>query len=113
MNNEDKILSMLDTIALTVGTLVTEQQKTNQRLDSLEQKVNNLDQEVQTVKTEVQTVKAIAIRMENDHGKHLTNLYDAFQVNKDKDNQLEPRVENLEAVTEKHSLEIISLQNAI
>ena len=101
-----EFFQLLDTIALTVGALVTDvkelkikQQKTNQRLDNLEH--------------EVQTVKAIAIRMENDHGKHLTNLYDAFQVNKDKDEQLEPRVENLEAVTEQHSLEIISLQNAI
>jgi len=72
MNNEDKILSMLEkhgTMLEKHGTmletLVIEQQKTNQRLNILEQdvseiktSVNKLEQDVTIIKADVKHVKS-------------------------------------------------------
>jgi len=91
MNNEDKILTML-------GTLVEGQLKTDKRLDNLEGRFDNLEN--------------ILLRMEHDHGQKLQMLLDSHNANLKSHNILENRVTKLEAVTEKHSVEITALKLA-
>ena len=84
MNNEDKILDML-------GKLVEGQIE---------------------LRNDLESTKDILLRMENDHGKKLQALFDAYDANMDSHNQTEGRVTKLEKITEKHSLEIAHLQLA-
>lgn len=104
MENENKILSLLE-------TLVNEQQKTANRLDNLESKFDNIESRFDNIEQEVQTVKAISLRIENDHGKHLKNLYDSHVSNLNKHQEYEPRITKLEDTVAHHSLEILALKH--
>lgn len=99
MNNEEKILSMLGGMQTHIETLVSEQQKTNQRLDNLEQGQAGLIQEVQEVKT-------IQIRMEHEHGEKLTALFDGYKLLFDAMGEVRANVHSIKTTQEKHSLEI-------
>lgn len=60
MNNEEKILTLLYQI-------ISEQGKMNQRLDQLE--------------NDVKLIKDAVVRMDDDHGKKLTALFDSLLIN--------------------------------
>ncbi|MCK9480083.1 MAG: hypothetical protein M0R40_11425 [Firmicutes bacterium] len=89
MNNEDKILTMLE-------TLVEGQLKTDNRLDNLESRFD--------------TFENILLRMEHDHGQKLQMLLDAHDANIKSHQQLENRTAKLETTVEKHSAEIAAIQ---
>jgi len=96
MNNEDKILTMLE-------TLVEGQLKTDNRLDNLENRFDSLENRFDSLEN-------IVLRMEHDHGQKLQMLLDSHDANIKSHQQLENRTAKLEATVEKHSAEIAALR---
>jgi len=102
MNNEEKILSMLEAMQTSVETLQagqetlqanmealqTEQEKTNQRLDLIEDTLAD-------VRNRVGRVEHIVLKIENDHGRQLAVLFDGYTQNT-------AQLERIETVLTRH-----------
>lgn len=106
MNNEDKILSLLEQM--------------NQRLDNLEdgqsglvQRLDKMDDRLDKVENELQFVKNTTTRIELEQGKMLGLLYDGYLANTETLNEhtealnrLENKVDKLSTVQNVHDIEI-------
>ena len=64
-------------------------------LELIAAQVGNLTNEVEEVKAEVRSTKQTVIRIENDHGKKLTALYDGYQ-------QMNQRLDRIEQEVARH-----------
>ncbi|MDR3270346.1 MAG: hypothetical protein LBT32_02370 [Peptococcaceae bacterium] len=96
MNNEEKILSTVENLSTTIGSLST-------TVSSLDTKVDNLEQDVQSV-------KEITLRMEQDHGKKLTALFDGYTANYEIIERYDLRVTKLERAVKKLNFELAYLK---
>ncbi|MDR1210545.1 MAG: hypothetical protein LBK41_09610 [Clostridiales bacterium] len=83
MANEDKIMSLLE-------TLVSEQQRTNERLDRLE--------------SDVSDVKARAINIEHEHGRRLRALLDGYSALYDIDQEIRSDVATIKSRQDKQEI---------
>ena len=106
MNNEDKILSLLEQM--------------NKRLDNLEdgqsglvQRLDKMDDRLDKVEIELQFVKNTTTRIELEQGKMLGLLYDGYLANTETLNEhtealnrLENKVDKLSTVQNVHDIEI-------
>lgn len=106
MNNEDKILSLLEQM--------------NKRLDNLEdgqsglvQRLDKMDDRLDKVENELQFVKNTTTRIELEQGKMLGLLYDGYLANTETLNEhtealnrLENKVDKLSTVQNVHDIEI-------
>lgn len=90
MNNEEKILSILETLV--------------SKVDKLEQGQANLEQELQTVKNTV-------IRIENQHGKKLDALSDSYIQLYDISKEIRQDFASLQVAQEKQDLHIKLLKS--
>lgn len=109
MNNEDKILSLLEQM--------------NKRLDNLEdgqsglvQRLDKMDDRLDKVENELQFVKNTTTRIELEQGKMLGLLYDGYLANTETLNEhtealnrLENKVDKLSTVQNVHDIEIKKL----
>jgi adenosyl cobinamide kinase/adenosyl cobinamide phosphate guanylyltransferase len=73
MNNEEKIISILETLVVKVDKLEQGQAK-------LEQRQAKLESEMVELKAEVQSTKEHVILIENEHGKKIGALFDGQDV---------------------------------
>ena len=106
MNNEDKILSLLEQM--------------NRRLDNLEegqsglvQRLDKMDDRLDKVENELQFVKNTTTRIELEQGKMLGVLYDGYLANTETLNEhtealnrLENKVDKLSTIQNVHDIEI-------
>lgn len=102
MNNEDKILSLLEQM--------------NKRLDNLEEGQSGLVQRLDKMENELQFVKNTTTRIELEQGKMLGLLYDGYLANTETLNEhtealnrLENKVDKLSTVQNVHDIEIKKL----
>ena len=83
-----------------------------QRVAKLEQNFAELKQELIETKDEIKPMKRSIIIMENEHGKKLDALFDAFGINNQKIENQNLRIKLLEKKAEKHDDEIYYLKKA-
>ena len=115
MNNEDKILSMLETMQTSINDLKQGQTKLEQGQAKLEQGQAKLEQDVQELKElkqDVRFVKDVMLRMEHDHGQMLKALSAGYQANYDLYECHDVKISDLENITERHDVEISALKMA-
>ncbi|MDR3289580.1 MAG: hypothetical protein LBT22_09145 [Peptococcaceae bacterium] len=78
----------------------------------LSEDVKGLQEDVGELHEEVQSVKGITLRMEQDHGKKLTALFDGYTANYEIIERYDPRVTRLERAVEKLNFELEYLKSA-
>lgn len=83
MNNEEKILSLLETLVTKVSSLESGQEK-------LVTKVSNLEAGQEKLGNELDFVKSTVVHIENEHGRKLDVLFDGYQ-------QLDEKLDRIEA----------------
>jgi len=95
MNNEDKILSILETLVGKVDIMETRFDTFEAKVDKLEHdlqevksEVQEVKLEVQEVKLEVQEVKHRTIVIENDYGKRIDAALDGYSALYDISNEI-------------------------
>ncbi|MDR3270671.1 MAG: hypothetical protein LBT32_04045 [Peptococcaceae bacterium] len=81
-----------------------------QELEPIKTDFKELKGEVQTLRGEVESVKGITLRMEQDHGKKLTALFDGYTANYEIMERYDPRVTKLERAVEKLNFELAYLK---
>ncbi len=104
MNNEEKILSILETMQGSIVAMQGDIKTINKRLDTLEHEQSEMASAIKRIDRSV-------IIIENEHGRKLGALFDGYQASLDRDKALEPRVTQLERTVEKHGLEILTLKH--
>ncbi len=92
MNNEEKILSILE-------TLVT-------KVDTIETKVNNLEVELSETKKEVADTKHRIIAMEQNTNEKFNALFDGYKLLYDISGEIRSDVAKLRAGQDKQELQI-------
>ena len=92
MNNEEKILSMLENMQTDIS--------------GLKQDVSGLKQDVELLRGEVEQNKNFLLRMEYDHGQKLAMLLDEHTADFRKIDDHDVRIVNLEDTVETHTFEI-------
>ena len=126
MNNEEKILVLLEKQSTVLDTLVKGQEETNQRLDKLETDVSVLKTDVSSLKTDVSVLKTdlaetkeLVILMEHDNKQQFGILHDGYKLVYDKLEPIPPIIENLQedifvikSVITAHSQDISTLMVA-
>ncbi len=133
MNNEEKILSILETMQGSIvamqgdiSTINNRLQGIDERLDGIDERLDRMDERIDGIdgrldKLELEqsemasVIKRIdrsVILIENEHGKKIGALFDGYQASLDRDKAIEPRVTLLERTTERHGLEILTLKQA-
>ena len=88
MNNEDKILSILETLVGKVDIMETRFDTFEAKVDKLEHDLQEVKSEVQEVKLEVQEVKHRTIVIENDYGKRIDAALDGYSALYDISNEI-------------------------
>ena len=111
MNNEEKILTMLETI-------IAEQQQTNHRLDKLETKVEKLETKVEkldfkidkldsgvgNMEADITETKHRVIIIENEHGQKLGALFDSYQLLYEVSGEIRSGIGSIQAAQENRIL---------
>ena len=97
MNNEDKILSALDTLVFAVNNLAAGQAK--------------LETEIADVKSELSETKKVVILIENENKQVHGALLDGYSLLHDISSQIHSDVADLKADQEKHEIHIKWIEN--
>ena len=92
MNNEEKILSLLETLVVKVDNL-------EQRFDSLEQRVGSLEQKTDSIHETV-------ARVELEHGQKLDALFDGYSLLHDITGEVRSDIAALKRVQDKQDLHL-------
>ena len=92
MNNEERILSLLETMNGRLENLETGQSAMNGRLDRLEAGQMRLEMDVETIKESVEIVNGTVTRIENEHGKMIRALFDSREQQQSQLNRIEKHV---------------------
>ena len=98
MNNEAKILTILDRIEGDISTI--------------KEDVSVLKEDVTSLNGRMRNVENRLIVIENDHGKKLTTLFDGYTQLYDITNEIREDVKELKEGRERHDLEIHALKRA-
>lgn len=113
MNNEDKILSLLEQMNKRLDNLEDGQSGLVQRLDKMDDRFDKMDDRLDKVENELQFVKNTTTRIELEQGKMLGLLYDGYLANTETLNEhtealnrLENKVDKLSTVQNVHDIEI-------
>ncbi len=106
MNNEDKILSLLEQMNQRLD-------KMDDRFDKMDDRFDKMDDRLDKVENELQFVKNTTTRIELEQGKMLGLLYDGYLANTETLNEhtealnrLENKVDKLSTVQNVHDIEI-------
>ena len=103
MSNEEKILAALESLGNTVATLVT-------KVDNIQTEVNDLRTEVKAeireLRTEVNEVRQIVARIEVDHGKKITTIFDSYSGLYDISCDIRADIVKIKSYLEKHDFRI-------
>lgn len=75
-----------------------------EKVTSLDQKVSNIDLRTTSLEQKVDTLTRSVLFMETDHTKKLNILLDMYPENVFKSFKFADRIENLEQISEKHSI---------
>ncbi|MDR2900205.1 MAG: hypothetical protein LBV20_01615 [Treponema sp.] len=117
MNNESKILTMLETLVEDVGGLKQDVSGLKQDVSGLKQDVSGLkqgqqrlEQDVGGLKHDVSIVKEFALNMENEELPRLNALFDAFELNNDLIQSSDQRISILEKGYDHINLDIMVLK---
>ncbi|MCL2361157.1 MAG: hemolysin XhlA family protein [Defluviitaleaceae bacterium] len=97
MNNEERIIGMLEQQQGMLNSIVS-------RLDRLETKVDNLETRMDNLEKVATETKERLIIMETDHGRHLTALYDGYKLLFDRMGRVGTTLEKIEINQEKYEL---------
>ena len=113
MNNEEKILELLERMQGDISDLKTGQAETNVRLDKMEANLAKLEADMVIVKEDLRFTKDTAIIMENDYGDQLKGMWDAYSAVKDKLDEhsvtlsrIELKLDNLEIRVGVHDFQL-------
>ena len=111
MNNEEKILSMLETVVQKVDgldarfdNLESRFDNLESRFDNLEARFDNLESRFDELEKDVQSINKVVIRIENDHGEKLKALFDSYVLMYETQKELRSDITNMNALMEKHDL---------
>jgi len=66
MNNEEKIMSMLETMQSDMKSMKNEQQKTNERLGRVDEKLGRVEERLDRVEKKLDFVSGSVMRLEHD-----------------------------------------------
>ncbi len=102
MNNEEKILSILETMQGDISSMK----------DNIYGRLNKLEAEQEEMAAAIRRIDRSVMIIENEHGKKIGALFDGYQASLDRDKALEPRVTQLERTVDRHGLEILTLKHA-
>ena len=140
MNNEEKILSILETMQGNIETMQGDIKAIkgrldgiderfagvdkrfdgiderfggiDERFDGIDERLDALESEHAEIASAVRRIDKSVILIENEHGRKIGALFDGYQAGLDRDKAIEPRVTQLERTAERHSLEILTLKQA-
>lgn len=96
MNNEEKILSMLEQLTGDVSIIKDDVSGLKTRMDTLDTKVDKLDARVDKLDAKVDDIDRAVIRIENEHGDKLAALEDGRKMNYQLLKQIEKKVSGQE-----------------
>ena len=97
MNNEDKILLMLE-------GLTTDMAELKQDVAELKHRMTNVENELQEVKRSV-------ILIENDHGSRITALFDGYSLNNDILQEVRAEIHKITAHQQRQDMSIYVLES--
>jgi 3-dehydroquinate dehydratase len=83
MNNEEKILTILETLTEKIDKLETRFDGLETRFDGLETRFNGLEAVQKEMRDDLEFVRITATRMEIEHGREIRALHDGFTLNKE------------------------------
>lgn len=113
MNNEEKILSTLDTLVSKFDGLKDKFGVLENKFDGIENKVDRLDQRVGNIEGRfdgleytVQEIKHTIVFMEYDHGKKLDALFDGYIQLYDSSREIQKNITALCVAQEKQEFQM-------
>ncbi len=140
MNNEEKILSILEAMQGSITTMqgsimtmrgnittmqgnittmqgdITTMQGDITTMQGDITKINNrldmLESEQSEIAAAVKRIDRSVLLIENEHGRKIGALFDGYQASLDRDKAIEPRVTKLERTTDRLGLEMLALRQA-
>lgn len=92
MNNEERILTMLDTMNTRLEQLTTDMSDIKGRMERVEDEVGGINIRMGGIDERVRNIEGIAVRIENDHGQKLDALFDGYKQNADRLDRIESEV---------------------
>lgn len=106
MNNEEKILGLLEKIYIDLHDTKKDLQSTNKNLQETNESLRSemqkgfeaVNLEFQKINHELQEVKNAVVRIENDNGQKLAALFDGYKQNSDKLDRIEVEVAKHEEI---------------
>ena len=123
MNNEEKILSMLEGVLAEQKSLAEDQKnfakEVDKRFDGMFSIIETvvmgqrkLSKEVAEVKKSSDIIRGAVARIENDLGGEVKVMKDGQVILEEYKQDHEQRITSVEDITEKHSVELVSLREA-
>ena len=113
MNNEERILSILESMQGNIEAMQGDVSAINGRLSKLDERVSKLEEGQARLEYEVGFVRSVSLRMEINHGQKLAALFDGYAANEDKPDEhtailerLEDKIDRLDTVTGVHDLQL-------
>jgi FtsZ-binding cell division protein ZapB len=112
MTNESKMLTMLETLTEDVGSM--KQDVSDLKQDNSSLKADNLSfKEIHDgIFTELGRIRESLARMENDQGRKINVLFDAYMSSKEENAETRQRVSVLEKRADNVDLRIMALETA-
>jgi len=104
MNNEDKILSILETLVVKVDGLETKVDNLETRFDTLETKVDKIEHDVQDVKHRI-------IVIEHDYGKRIDAALDGYSALYDISNEIRSDIRKIYSQQDRQDAHITILES--
>lgn len=99
MNNEEKILGLLEKIYIDLHDTKQDLRDTKKNFQETNDSLRaEMQKGFEAVNLELQEVKNAIVRIENDHGQKLSALFDGYKQNSDKLDRIEVEVAKHEEI---------------
>ena len=103
MNNEEKILAILEQMQTDVAELKAD-------VSELKADVSGLKESMENVQEDLAEVKQRVIIIENEHGKDIKALYDGYSMNYDISQDIRDEVKKISHRNELRDMKIMNLE---
>lgn len=110
MNNEEKILSILESMQTDIGGLKAGQDSLNAKVAGLEQGQNMIAKQVNELSAETKAVGESQVRMENELTEKVRALFDAREVQNDVNEKIMNTLDRIEAKVDVLQMETASIR---
>lgn len=104
MNNDEKILILLEAMQEEQKRTSDRLDKIDGRLDKMDGRLDRVENDILSMKEELSDVRIAVSRVETDHGRQLGLLVDGHMLNVEKLSRIEREVERHDDILMRHAL---------